>query len=49
MIYPIHFPLPYVNRWQLIGLFLKLDVEFDQGNMFVAYSTLYKPNGKLSD
>ena len=49
MIYAIHFSLAYVNLWQLHGLFLKSGIEFDQSNVFVAYNTLYKSNGSLSD
>lgn len=49
MIYAIHFSLAHMNLWQLLGLFLKSGIEFDQSNVFVAYNTLYKSNGSLSD
>lgn len=47
MVYAIDFP--HKNLQPLPGLFLKPGIELDQSNVFVAYNTLYKSDGNLSD
>lgn len=47
MVYAIHSPRE--NLRPLLGLLLKAGIELDQSNVFVAYNSLYKSDGNLSD